>query len=301
MAIETVNCRVNAQQRELGDHGSAGFPIACYEMYADRDFVPLHWHEEMEFNLVVSGRMRFSTEQGYLELRRGEAMFVNSNVLHGACETFDEEGFCIRTVVFYPRLVGAEMNSVFWQKFISPIQDSSSLKFLCFNPGIPWQREVIDNINRAWEHCRDEEYAYELRVRGALSEIMAQLCAHCPADHVKASARELRRAERARQMVSFIHTHFAEQIAAADIAAAAAISESESVRCFRGMFGMPPTQYLKKYRIMRAAELLQRTNKTAAEISGLCGFQDQSYFTRSFREEMARTPAEYRNATGNQK
>ena len=300
MAIEAVNSKVDAAQRELVEHGSARFPVACYDMLDGRDFVPLHWHEELEAIALTDGCMHFSTEHGSVELKAGEAMFINANVLHGAWEG-GADGFHIRTVVFYPRLVGAGVDSVFWQKYVSPVLDNTALTQLCLHPDLPWQGEAIEAINRAWENCRDEEYGYELRVRDALSKLMALLCAHCPADVAKPSARELRRAERARQMVSFIHGHYVESITAADIAAAAAISESESVRCFRSMFGMPPTQYLKQYRIMRAAELLQTTNKAAAEISGLCGFQDQSYFTRSFREQMGKTPAEYRNANKNQK
>ena len=293
MAIETVNSRVSDDQRELVEHGSAGFPIACYDMLDTRDFVPLHWHEEMETIVVTDGSLRFSSEQGSTQLSAGEGIFINSNALHGAWEA-GTQGFHIRTVVFFPRLVGVGVDSVFWQKYISPVLGNASLKQLPLHPDVPWQREAIGFINRTWESCRDEEYGYELRVRDALSQMMALLCANCPSADSKPSARELRRAERARQMVSFIHANFAEAVTAADIAAAAAVSESESVRCFRSVLGMPPIQYLKQYRIMRAAQLLQTTGKTAAEISGLCGFQDQSYFTRSFREQMGKTPAEYR-------
>lgn len=293
MAIEAVNSRVSDDQRELVEHGSAGFPIACYDMLDTRDFVSLHWHEEMEAIVVTGGSLRFSSEQGSTELGSGEALFINSNALHGAWEA-GPQGYHVRTVVFFPRLVGAGVDSVFWQKYISPVLGNAALKQLPLRPDVPWQREAIDFINRTWENCRDEGYGYELRVRDALSHMMALLCAHCPADSTGPSARDLRRAERARQMVSFIHANFADPVTAADIAAAAAVSESESVRCFRSVLGMPPIQYLRQYRIMRAAQLLQTTSRTAAEISGLCGFQDQSYFTRSFREQLGKTPAEYR-------
>ena len=72
------------------------------------------------------------------------------------------------------------------------------------------------------------------------------------------------------------------------------LSESECLRCFRSSIGMPPIQYVKRYRVQKAAELLTSTDQKIAEIGAQCGFQDTSYFTRTFREIKGVTPGEYR-------
>jgi len=74
------------------------------------------------------------------------------------------------------------------------------------------------------------------------------------------------------------------------------ISPSECLRCFRSTIGTPPIQYLKSFRVQKAAELLSSTSTKINEISSLCGFQDPSYFTRSFREIKGMTPNQYRQA-----
>lgn len=76
----------------------------------------------------------------------------------------------------------------------------------------------------------------------------------------------------------------------------AAISESECVRCFQSVISTPPIQYLKQFRIQRAAGLLASTDLGVAEIGALCGFEDASYFSRSFREAKGHTPSRYRES-----
>ena len=95
-------------------------------------------------------------------------------------------------------------------------------------------------------------------------------------------------------MLRHIQRSFAEEITVADIARSALISESECLRCFRDTIGVPPIQYVKRYRVQRAAELLSATDRKIADIGAQCGFQDTSYFTRSFREIKGMTPGEYR-------
>ena len=72
------------------------------------------------------------------------------------------------------------------------------------------------------------------------------------------------------------------------------VSESECLRCFHHMIGIPPIQYVKQLRIQKAADLLLTTNKKVGAIGAECGFPDTSYFTKTFRETMGCTHGKYR-------
>ena len=56
----------------------------------------------------------------------------------------------------------------------------------------------------------------------------------------------------------------------------------------------PAIRYVKQYRIQQAAKLLLASQRKIADIASVCGFQDMSYFTKSFREEKGCTPTQYR-------
>ena len=53
-------------------------------------------------------------------------------------------------------------------------------------------------------------------------------------------------------------------------------------------------QYVRQFRVQRAAELLESTAEKVADVGAACGFQEMSYFARTFRELKGKTPRQYR-------
>lgn len=60
MALSLCRTTVDDSARELMEHGTAAFPIACYHDDLQAEPVPWHWHEELEV-LVVSEGMILAT------------------------------------------------------------------------------------------------------------------------------------------------------------------------------------------------------------------------------------------------
>lgn len=58
--------------------------------------------------------------------------------------------------------------------------------------------------------------------------------------------------------------------------------------------GMPPHEYIRKIRFNRAAELLQDPTLTVAEVAYQTGFDDPSYFSRSFKDYFGVTASQFR-------
>lgn len=56
-------------------------------------------------------------------------------------------------------------------------------------------------------------------------------------------------------------------------------------------------QYIIAYRLKLAKKLLTESAKSVNEISEECGFNDPSYFTKTFKGTFGMTPKEYRNLT----
>ena len=56
MAVQVCNIIVaSSEGRELAQHGSPMFPIACYAEDMTADSVAWHWHEEFEYILSEKG------------------------------------------------------------------------------------------------------------------------------------------------------------------------------------------------------------------------------------------------------
>lgn len=118
--ISRSGCMTDKQKKELKDHGSAAFPLACYQNDADALPVPWHWHDEIELVQIAKGKAFIHFGDLSYEISEGNGCFINAGALH-AVETCHNESMEEHCIVFHPRLVGGSVDSVFWQKYIQPI------------------------------------------------------------------------------------------------------------------------------------------------------------------------------------
>lgn len=83
MAVQVCNIVVaSSEGRELAQHGSPMFPIACYAEDMMADSVAWHWHEEFEYILSEKGILCVDVNKTRVRLNQGEGIFVNSGALH---------------------------------------------------------------------------------------------------------------------------------------------------------------------------------------------------------------------------
>ena len=65
-------------------------------------------------------------------------------------------------------------------------------------------------------------------------------------------------------------------------------------REFKKIFNDTPAKWLMKKRINLATELLENTNLSIAQITFECGFENQSHFSRIFKEKVGMSPLKFR-------
>ena len=224
----------DAEGRELVQHGSALFPIACYAENLKSYSVAWHWHEEFEYILAMKGPLTVDVNKTRVTLQTNQGVFLNSGILH-AVEQAEKGEALLHSGVFHPRLVGG-MDTIFWQKLIRPMLQPDAPAFFLLDGAVPWQAQVLACLREAWQAVAVEPFDYENRVRYYLSAALRLL----------------------------------------------------STQCVGGI------QYVKQFRVEKAAELLRSTRLKTGEIGMECGFADGSYFIKTFREIKHCTPKEYR-------
>ena len=96
--------------------------------------------------------------------------------------------------------------------------------------------------------------------------------------------------------VRYIDTHFSDpKIDIETVCDVAFISVSSLPRGFAKYFGMSPKQYLIQLRMNRALELLTENKLSVKEISFVCGFTDEKYFSRAFKKRYGCSPSQLKN------
>lgn len=291
MSLSTCGNQVSPQGKEIIQHGTALFPLACYEEDLSSHFTPWHWHDEFEFIVATHGDLNLKAGGDAVTIACGDGAFVNAGVLHTVEPA--SQTTVVRSVVFHPRLAGGSMDSIFWQRLVQLLLQESACRYFLLPSSSAWQNEILHCFHAAWESVVSETDDYENLARYQLSRALRLLNLHCPVPLKKPSRQEQMSAERIKTMLHFIEEHYAEELTVARIAQSASVSGSVCLRTFRRCLGTTPIQYLKQFRLEKAANLLRTTDMHANDVGMECGFFDSSYFTKAFREAKGCTPGEY--------
>jgi signal transduction histidine kinase/AraC-like DNA-binding protein/ABC-type sugar transport system substrate-binding protein len=101
-----------------------------------------------------------------------------------------------------------------------------------------------------------------------------------------------------RRAVAYIQQHFAQDLTRQQIASVVGISQNYLSRIFQHELGISPWEYLSRYRIKQAQDLLRDTEDSITEVAAQVGFEDPAYFSRVFRKQIGRSPQRYRERIG---
>jgi AraC family transcriptional regulator len=98
-----------------------------------------------------------------------------------------------------------------------------------------------------------------------------------------------------RQVRDYIQSNLDAPLSLAELAALVQMHPHYFASLFKQSTGVSPYRYILKHRIDRAQSYLAQPNLSIVEICLLVGFQNQSHFTRVFRQHTGITPKVYRD------
>lgn len=71
------------------------------------------------------------------------------------------------------------------------------------------------------------------------------------------------------------------------------LSRTQLLRKLKALTGLAPNDFIRDLRLQKAAEMIRQKADTITQIGYAVGFNDQSYFSKSFKKEFGETPTEY--------
>ena len=140
----------------------------------------------------------------------------------------------------------------------------------------------------------DKIYGVEINIRNILSSVLLEIIIENREKLIEKKTYKNLDNQRIKGMLDFIQKNYSNELTLKEIGEAVFIGERETLRCFARTIGISPIEYLKKYRVKVAANLLTTTDLPVTEICIQCGFNSPSYFSKSFQRVFNVTPREYR-------
>jgi len=290
--MQIYNIQRSEDLKELTFHGDSNFPVAVYTTDIQQNilgYIPLHWHNELQFVVVLEGQVQFTIDSNTVLLGEGDGLFINANLLHTStsydCDNSKYICFDIDASLFL-------LNNPLLESFGAFILNPERLPYAVLNPSIQWQKNTIEHLKSMYALYTEKSYGFELLFISSLLKICHELITHISADPIVPTLSGNEH-QRIKELLSYIHAHFSEKITLDDIASAANISRSECCRFFKKMTQTTPIEYLTSYRINQSIYLLKNSDLTITEIAIEVGFSSASYFIDKFKKHTHYTPKEF--------
>ncbi len=99
-----------------------------------------------------------------------------------------------------------------------------------------------------------------------------------------------------KRVLDFAASNFGKPIQIEDLAREAGLSTSHFSRLFKSVIGDSPYQFLMRYRVERAEEMMRDPANALISVALACGFSDQPHLTRIFKQHRGVTPKAWRRA-----
>jgi AraC-like DNA-binding protein len=96
--------------------------------------------------------------------------------------------------------------------------------------------------------------------------------------------------------LALIHSKPAHAWTVGELAGTVGLSRSALAERFTGLVGQPPMQYLTRWRLQLAANLLRSGGRNVASVAADVGYDSEAAFNRAFKRELGTTPAAWRKS-----
>ena len=274
---------------ELLQRGTDDFPFELYHVTTlhPRYEMSFHWHSELELVRILSGELTLSLDGRTKTLHAGEAAFINSETVHGAAPK-DSVYECI---VF--NLAFLKTGNRACDAFLDDLLSRNAILY-----EYPTDPEVLRCLNGIFDELGGQNTGKAFKVLGLFHDLWGEIERKGLYDSHLAplSGHDEKRTVKLKLVLKFIRENFATDITLDDMAAVSGFSCKYFCRFFKNMTGTTPVNYLMAYRIERAARKLLSSDLSVTQIAYDCGFNDLSYFIKTFKTFKHLSPKEYRKS-----
>ena len=276
--------------KENKPHGTKDDPFSTYHIdNAGRSFqIPVHWHDEFEIIYVRSGFLTVSISGESYIGKTGEAFVVSPGNLHlmgSQSGTVD-----YYTFLFPLKYISFRTDDMLDEKLLEPL--NSGHLMIC--PRVKdTAKELCEQLIEIYMAKKDEsesKIATQVRTKIILLQFILEMWKKGFVIENDTSGRNTVEKE----MVSYIQQNFTGKISLREFGEQFHLSEKYISRYFKEHFHITLSQFVTYLRLEHAKQLLQDTDIPVTDVAMQSGYQNVSYFIRSFQKAYAVSPLKYR-------
>ena len=277
--------------KENKPHGTKDDPFSIYHIAnAKRSFqIPIHWHDEFEIIYVKSGFLTVSISGENYIGKPGDAFVVSPGNLHFmGSQTGNVDYF---TFLFPLKYISFRTDDILDDKLLEPLNSGHLIISPEIEDTVKEQCEQLVEIYGAKKEESQSKITAQIKTKIILLQFILELWNKGFIVENDTSGKNTVEKE----MVSYIQQNFTGKILLKEFGEQFHLSEKYISRYFKEHFHITISQYVTYLRLEHAKQLLQDTDIPVTEVAMQSGYQNVSYFIRSFKKTYGMSPLKYRN------
>lgn len=246
-----------------------------------------HWHTEIEIIRILDGKLNINLNNTInYHAEKGDIILVNPEYVHRAAP----ESCTYECLIFNPLFFTVTNNCRLFMENVINHDFVINDFFSCSDS------EFQDVANAAFEAVKNDENTDKFSTVGAMYSLLGFIVdrhlytesnGNSPLSNDKGMPR-------LKKVLSFIRSNYDKAITLGDMAEECKMSVKHFCYFFKKMTQKTPVEYLNGYRIEQSARKLTNTDLSITDIAYSCGFNDLSYFIKTFKRIKGVTPGEFR-------
>ena len=263
-------------------YGNAPAAISSTETFAP---TKPHIHNEIELLYIVRGTSEIQISNQVFLAHQGDLLLVNPLEVHGIVPK-ETGAYCHRCICFDLSLIADKRTAEDLQKgkiFISH--------------HFPKGEEITDALCGLFDSIYDSVVenmpTLLFDVTAYVSLMFSLLIRH---HLLRKNTIGDKQMALCAEITAYIAKHYAEPVTSKEISRELFYTQNYFCRKFKSLYGVSFSEYLNMYRLSKAKEKLSTSGDRILAIAIACGFNDATYFTKSFKKVFGITPLKWQKS-----
>ena len=275
--------------KENKPHGTKDDPFSTYhiENRGQSFQIPVHWHDELEIIYVKSGFLTVNISGENYIGKPGDAFVVSPGNLHFmGSQTGTVDYF---TFLFPLKYIAFRSDDMLDDKLIEPLNSGHLMISPEIKDTVKEQCEQLARVYAAEIDKSESKITSQIRKKIILLQFIHELWKKGFIVENDTTGRNTVEKE----MVSYIQQNYMGKILLREFGEQFHLSEKYISRYFKEHFHITLSQYVTYLRLEHAKQMLQETDISVTEVAMQSGYQNISYFIRSFKKTYGVSPLKY--------
>lgn len=233
-----------------------------------------NWHNNVEILYFTEGTGKVFCGGEKYDVKAHDIFVINSNTLHDIVTDGIIKYFCLIVDNDFCKENGIDCTKLDYSYQAGTAESERIYK------------KIVNEIN-------GESMFKEAGIRSAVLELIVYISRNFSVPVSKSISADKDINENVQLAIGYIKTHIDEKLTLEKIAEEVGLSKFHFSREFKRITGLTIVSYINVLRCRNAKKLLLKNEYSIHEIANKCGFENDSYFSRTFKKYIGVLPSEY--------